>query len=141
MAKSGNILALDYGYRRIGLALASWAARLPAQLGYIDVEKAHSVIETIQKLIDENEVSHLVVGLARGLDGQETSQSQNCRNFAQSLGVFGLPIELQDEAGTSILAEEKLQVGKKPYTKGDIDSLAAVLILEDYLANKGTTDE
>jgi putative transcription antitermination factor YqgF len=78
----------------------------------------------------------MVVGLPRGLDGQETSQTTYSRQFADELGQHlgqTVKIVLQDEAVTSAKAIAELDAAKKHYAKGDVDALAATYILEDYL--------
>jgi putative holliday junction resolvase len=129
-----NILSLDVGERRIGVALANMAARLPAPLTVIDRLKFPEAITEIERLIRENNISTVIVGLPRGLDGQETEQTVKVRKFAANLSkAISQPVVLQDEAGTSLAAEELLNRRGKPYQKGDIDAEAAVLILQDWL--------
>lgn len=73
--------------------------------------------------------------MPRNLSGEETAQSATIRQFAQELATYtDLPITLQDETLSSRQAEEELKSRGKPYSKADIDSLAATLILEDYLS-------
>lgn len=133
MASTHSVLALDYGEKRIGVALASLAARIASPLAFIEVEK-NNVIDKINELINEHEASDLVVGLPRGLNGQETEQTKKVREFVETLSSnVNIPVHLQDEAGTSLLAEQDLRVSRKKYTKGDIDSMSAALILSDWL--------
>ena len=75
-----------------------------------------------------------MIGLPRGLDGQETAQTMTVRAFGTMLGkALKLPVHWQDEALTSVQAASELEQRGKAYRKADIDSLAAVYILEDYL--------
>jgi len=128
-----TILALDVGAQRIGVATANVIARIASPL--VTIPNNESIVETVQQLIAENDVEMLVVGLPRGLDGQETAQTQTVRDFVsnlqQTIGDF--PMQFQDEALTSRKAEEELEARGKPYQKGDIDALAATYILDDYL--------
>jgi len=134
-ALSSNILAIDVGTRRMGVAIASLEARLAHPLVTIEAEDEHTFIVKLKELIDEHEVGTVVVGLPRGMDGQETNQTRLTREFARRLkDEAKVKIYLQDEAGTSLQAEEELQDKNQPYTKGDIDKLAAALILHDWLA-------
>lgn len=87
--------------------------------------------QQLEHLIIEHQVDELVVGLPRSLDGGETDQTKAARFFAVELATFKLPIHLQDEAGTSELARER--IGKKLTAKGQIDAEAAAIILQDYL--------
>lgn len=134
MSVTHNILALDVGDRRIGVALASLEARMAAALLTIDRLNEADVFATILKLVNEHQAEAVVIGLPRGMDGQETAQTKTARDFAAELQrCFDVPVHLQDEAATSLLAEEALQAAGKPYQKGDIDKLAAAYILNDWL--------
>lgn len=83
--------------------------------------------------IRENGVTALVVGLPRGMDGQETEQTRKTREFTKLLTEkTKLPIYLQDEAATSIAAEAELK-SRGQYNREMVDALAATLILEDFL--------
>ena len=129
---TGTILGLDVGARRIGLARASYAARLAAPFGTL--ENNAETLDRLRAICQQEQVRQLVIGLPRGLDGQETAQTLTVRAFGALLGnALGLPIHWQDEALTSVQAEAELEARGKSYQKGDIDSLAAVYILEDYL--------
>lgn len=134
---SSAILALDVGEVRIGVALADAELRFPNPLTTLDNNA--KVWEKLGKLIDDNEVKTVVIGLPRGLDGQETAQTQSTRSFiAEFRANFTVPIETQDEALTSVKAEAELEARGKPYKKTDVDALAATYILEDYLQVGGT---
>lgn len=126
------ILALDVGHKRIGVAIASTAARIASPLTTLDAEV--DVIDQLRTLIDQKAVTELVIGLPRGLNGQETTQTASVRTFAATLAQFGLPVHFQDEAVTSQKAKAELNARGKQYVKGDIDALAASYILEDFLS-------
>ena len=133
MASSvGSILALDVGARRIGVARASYAARLAAPLDAIQNDA--DTLDNLRELCAKEDVRQLVVGLPRSLEGLDTAQTLTVRAFSKMLGAaLDLPVHLQDEALTSVQAEAELDARGKTYSKGAIDSLAAVYILEDYL--------
>lgn len=128
----GKILALDIGAARIGLALADARIRLAQPSGIVRND-AHAAAE-LQALCVREGVVQLVAGLPRGMDGQETRQTDTVRVVGTQLSrTLGLPLAWQDEAATSLQAEAELQARGKPYAKADIDALAATYILEDYL--------
>lgn len=130
---SGIVLGIDVGLRRVGVASASLIARLPSPLTTIDREKADAIDE-ITRLVSTEGAETVVVGLPRGLDGQETGQTAITRQFAADLTAkLDVPVVMQDEAGTSVEAEARLKRRGQGYTKADIDAEAAVLILDDYL--------
>ncbi len=129
----GTILALDVGAARIGIAIASNVARLARPHGVV-LNDARA-LDTLGELCRAEGVTQLVVGLPRGLDGQNTAQTLTVKAFGALLGkALDLPVAWQDEALTSVQAEAELIKRGKTYKKEDIDALAAVYILEDYLA-------
>ena len=132
---SGSILALDVGTKRIGLALASYVARISSP--YKTISNDDATWQTLRDICQQEGITQLVVGLPRGLDGQTTAQTEYAESFAHTLAAeVGLPIQLQDEAVTSRQAEAELAARGKHFVKGDIDALAAVYILDDYLAER-----
>ncbi len=123
-------LGIDYGSKRIGLALGDSDIKLARPLTTLDASKP-AYWDQLKAFMNEHRVDELVVGLPRGLDGGETDQTKAARFFAVELASLKLPIHLQDEAGTSELARER--IGKKLVTKGQIDAEAAAIILQDFL--------
>jgi putative holliday junction resolvase len=131
-ADGGTILALDIGAARVGLAVASRTARIAQPLGALPNDKA--LTARLRELCDRERAGQLVIGLPRGLNGQETAQTAAARTIGINLAdALTLPYHWQDEAVTSVQAEAELRARGKPYKKADIDALAAVYILEDYL--------
>ena len=140
MAASSTILSLDVGEKRIGVARADLAVCIASVVATLD--RTETIIEDIQKLVLDNDATAVIIGLPRGLDGQETAQTQSVRRFADQLQPnIAVDIIFQDEALTSRQAEAELEKRGKPYKKSDIDALAAIYILEDYMASirKGTS--
>jgi putative Holliday junction resolvase len=125
-------LALDIGLQRIGVAIAQSDSRLPKPLDVIF--NNDNFIDQLEQLIQINNVNELIIGIPHGLDGQSTEQTRYTEEFVPTLKKsINLPIYKQDEAVTSVQAEEELIARGKPYSKGDIDSLAATYILDDFL--------
>ena len=127
-----SVLGLDVGSKRVGVAVASLVARLPRPLVTLDATD-DSLLSELGAIIRNEEVGRLVVGLPRGMEGQQTAQTEYSLQFTKNLQAhFDLPIDMQDEALTSKHAEAELQKRGKPYKPGDIDALAATYILEDW---------
>lgn len=126
-------LGLDYGSVRIGVARADSKTKLASPL--MTLTQPPRDFRAIEALITDQAATALIVGLPRSLDGEDTAQTATARKFARELARFGLPIHLVDEAGTSSVAEERLQATGKPYARADIDAEAAAIILQDYLDN------
>jgi putative Holliday junction resolvase len=135
MPATSSILGLDVGGKRVGVAVASLAARLPTPL--VTLERNDGFFVELADIIKAEGAEALVVGLPRGMEGQHTAQTGEIETFARSLsGHFGLPVHMQDEALTSKHAEAELEALGKPYVRGDIDALAATYILQDWLAGQ-----
>lgn len=128
-----TILALDIGDARTGVASANTIAQIASPLTVIE----HPITELPAKVADlvlQHQASLLVIGLPRGLHGQDTAQTKHIQECIDKIGqLVEVPIQTQDEAVTSQKAESELRSRGKPYTKGDIDALAATYILQDYL--------
>ena len=136
LTEVNNIIALDVGERRIGVAIANSLARLPHPL--LTIDRKTDYWQQLKTILRDEQVAKIIVGLPRSREGQETAQTAATRNFIAELGQhFDLPIELQDEALTSVKAETELGKKGKTYTKADVDALAATYILEDYLSGIG----
>ena len=122
-----EILALDVGSRRIGVARASSRAGLAEPLKTLKTEAA---ILQLQKMIKENDVEAIVIGLPRSLSGEDTAQTRWVRDWASRAKTeLGIPLYWQDEALTTQVAEDQHQGGKVH----DVDALAAAVILQDFL--------
>ena len=129
---NSGVLALDVGTVRVGVAIASAHAQLPRPL--ITLSNNESFTEQLQQLIKNELIGKLVIGLPRGLNGQDTPQTAYVREFTENLQTaVELPVTFQDEALSSTRAKQELEARGKLYQKGDVDALAATYILEDYL--------
>lgn len=128
-----SVIALDVGERRIGVGVASLQARFARPLTTLD--NGDTLLAQLQELVAEHDVTAVVIGLPRGLEGQSTGQTTYAKTFAKTIEArLGLPLYWQDEAVTSKKAEAELRARGKPYKKGDVDALAATYILEDFLS-------
>lgn len=131
MSRTKSFLALDVGEKRIGVALGDDGVRLAFPYETIEVD-GNEVVRIAELAISEH-ADTIVVGYPRNQSGEATAQTAYVEAFVSRLEDFDAPIVFQDESLTSVLAEQRLQSYKKPYTKGDIDALAAAIILQDYL--------
>lgn len=135
MNRSKAVLALDVGEKRIGVATTDGSVRIARPLGVIEVDGQE--FDRIIRSIADEKADVVVIGYPRNQSGEATAQTTFVEAFKDRLGqVTDVQLVFQDESLTSVLAEERLRSHGKPYTKGDIDSLAAALILEDYLESK-----
>ncbi len=119
-----NLLGIDFGESKIGLALA--VSPLAEPIGVV------KDIEDVVKICREQEIGKIIIGLSEG----EMAKKQ--RRFGQKLsGLTGLPVEFQDETLTTKEAITKMKEVKKKIKDKEEDSFAASLILQDYLDRMG----
>lgn len=137
-------LGIDYGERRIGLALsdatgllASPWKRLPndANVG----AAAKRIADEVRALQVDEELDAIVIGLPRRLNGEPTDQTARVQKLAQLLAAeVTVPISLQDERLTSHAADELLAQRERDWKKRkeQLDAMAAALILQDFLDHR-----
>lgn len=138
-----RFLGVDYGAKRIGLALSDHAASLARPWQMVPaagdpVRSAAVVAKVIATLraSDDGELDGVVVGLPRRLNGEDTDQTPHVRTFVAALAAqTELSVELQDERLTSVEAESRLAVREKDWKKRKtlIDAESASILLQDYL--------
>lgn len=131
MASSDNLLALDIGEKRIGVARANAIARIPEPLAI-----ASTTSGDLYEVIVEQSPSVVVVGLPHNMDGQETAQTQTIKdwvadNLSASSKELNFEIVYADESLSSVKAREQYP-GRK-----HIDDIAACYILQNYLDTSG----
>jgi putative Holliday junction resolvase len=125
-----NVLGLDIGESKTGVARVNMIARLPQVVATL--KNDNNFIPEITKIINEENIDAMVVGLPRNMNGEETAQTKYVRDYVENyLKSLKLPIIFQDETLSSKAAEVRL--AGSGYKKTDIDAMAAVVILEDYL--------
>ena len=130
MAAKKNILALDVGDRRVGVALADSQIKIAVPYGYL--ERSDKIIQQITELMLDHDINILVVGYPRNQAGEATKQTESVEQFAKELAEVEIDADLvfQDESLSSVEAERRLGRVKD---KGKIDAEAASIILQDYL--------
>ena len=136
-----KIIGLDVGTKRIGVARADSTTRIAVPSGFIIVDG--SEWQEIARLANMYSTNWFVLGLPRSNEGNETQQSMYVRQFAKDLvqKIPGAKVRFQDESLTSVEAEDRLKARKKTYEKGEIDSEAAAIILQDFLENFDKKDQ
>lgn len=136
-----RILGLDYGTKTVGVAVTDALGITVQPLETITRDadnKLRPTFRRIEELIEEMNVQEIVLGLPLNMDGSEGERATRSREFADMLERrTGLSVHLLDERLTTIEADEILDscgIPKKNH-KRYVDSVAAVLILEDYVRN------
>lgn len=133
----GRVIAIDYGEKRIGVAVTDEERILARGLTTIEVtKKARDPLPELQAILEKFVPDVIVVGLPRNMDGSEGFMAEAVYDFVERVEtITAIPMVLIDERLTSKMAEASLRsAGKKPSRdKGSIDQEAARLLLEDYL--------
>ena len=130
-----TIASLDFGKRRIGLALAYGADGMVIPLEVIERKSLVRDLARVVARLAELEVSRVIVGLPLNMDGTEGRAAQSAAQFADELRqASGLVVELFDERLTSFEARERLREFGGRHPRGGIDAIAAAIILEGWLA-------
>ena len=131
MSRTKQLVGLDIGTARIGVAMADTGVRIAIPNGVIDVDGQE--VAKIAELVIANDVATVVVGYPRNQSGEATGQTASVEAFAAKLRDLDAELIFQDESLTSVMAEQRLQARGQGYSKGDIDSEAAAIILQDYM--------
>lgn len=132
----GRVLAIDYGEKRIGLAISDPMRILATGLQTLQEGERAARIR-IAELVQERSVTEIVVGLPLGLDGHPSAKTGKVLSFIDALKAeVEVPIQTIDERFTTAMAKKmlpELELKKKRRTKSKLDELAAVVILRSYL--------
>jgi len=135
-----KLMGIDYGIRRVGVAVTDEQGLSIRGLTTIDRKKKPDLIAAILSLIKQEKPEALVIGLPLDINMAETVMSKEVRSFAEKLQVSsGLPVNFVDESYSSKKAAELMRFRKKKMRKDKaaIDRLAACLILQSYREDQG----
>lgn len=137
----GRLLAVDYGERRIGLAISDPMGIIASPAGFIArrAGKRPPVAEIIRRAT-ALEARGFVVGLPLDENGEDTDRATEVRRFAENLQRrTGLPVELIDERYSTAAALRAIREmgGSTRQRKGEVDALAATILLQQALARGG----
>ena len=130
------ILALDYGQKRIGVAVSDPTGTLARPLPFLDAEPFSRVVAKLQELIRTESVEFILVGMPRNMDGSYGQSAQNVRSFvAQLQRSLTVPIETRDERLSTVQASRMLHdAGHDTRAqKTKIDSASAAVLLQSHL--------
>ncbi|MEA2103289.1 MAG: Holliday junction resolvase RuvX [Candidatus Cloacimonadota bacterium] len=131
-----RLLGIDFGERRIGIALSDESMVFSSPYITIDVKKTPDYFKKIHKIIGDKQVTKIVIGNPLNVEGQDTHKSKTIKQFADKLAnLIEVPIVFWDETHTTLKAKEILKLNKKSLKKHkkELDKIAASLMLEDYM--------
>jgi len=132
-----RVLALDVGKKRIGLAISDELGITAQGLETLERTRIREDLERLKQIATSANVSLLLVGNPLHLSGSESRQATYIREFSERLGRYlNLPVLYWDERLTSVEAERVLRQSGASFEqrKKSVDRIAAVLLLENYLA-------
>lgn len=137
LPSTGRIIALDPGTKRIGIAVCDELRVTTRPLPYFTVSSWKKLLVHVTALIAEFDAVALVIGLPLDSDGNDQEMTQIAREMARKFKLsLQIPVFLQDERVSSYEAKSRLwQSGANlQETRSQVDSEAAAIILEDFLA-------
>ena len=128
-------LAFDFGMKSIGVAVGQSITGTAAPLNALPARDGIPNWDLVGDLMKEWQPEQLIVGLPLNMDGTEQEVTLAAKKFARRLnGRYNLPVDTHDERLTTVDAKAELfaRKGYKSLTKGKVDSVSAVLILESW---------
>ncbi len=136
-----KVLAVDYGSKRVGLAVGDSLTRLASPLALVATTRQQAVLEAILERTREFEVERIVVGYPLNMDGSRGPACAAVDRFVAFLRKrVGVPVVLVDETLSSFAAEEKGKEIEPDFRKRRkfLDSVAAQVILESFFEKERT---
>jgi putative Holliday junction resolvase len=136
-----RILAIDYGTKRIGIAISDPTGTLASPLETIPAYPFERFVDRLKQIILEKEVSLILVGMPRSLNGQYGESANRVLDFVNVLkAAVTVPVKTWDERLTTVQAQRSMHDagGKTKDFRQKLDSMAAAVLLQSYLdANPG----
>lgn len=125
------ILSIDYGTKRIGIAKGDTESCIARPFGFIENKNDDFVFNELSKIIKEEWIDEILIGVPKGLSGVETEQTKYTVDFIEKLSVFAeqkkLKLTTIDERLSS--REASTMISKK----GHLDDVAAMIFLQGYI--------
>jgi putative Holliday junction resolvase len=134
-----KILAIDFGERRIGLAISEAETDVAIPLTTVRRKSDRQALEAIGKVVDREHIELLLIGEPLNMDGSRGDMARRAISFASKLhSATGVSYEMVDETLTSKAAKERLiEAGVDVKRHRDrVDAVAAQLLLEQYLSDR-----
>ncbi|MFN2363307.1 MAG: Holliday junction resolvase RuvX [Halarsenatibacteraceae bacterium] len=134
-----RILAIDYGQKRVGLALSDRLGITAQPFKTIINQSREELIDELAEIIKDNDITEVVIGLPLHMNGTEGERAEKSRILAADLeGALNIPVYLQDERLSSAEVEKVMLAGdlSRKKRRAKRDKLAASIILRTYLAKR-----
>ena len=131
----GRALGIDFGTKRVGLALSDRSNMIASPYKTLNYVSEKDLITQLEIIVTKNDIEILVLGLPINMKGKDTAQTIKVRNFKEILSALRIPIVYEDERLSSVSAINSLMLQnvKTGHSKPEIDKTAAAIILQQYL--------
>ncbi|GIQ70108.1 putative pre-16S rRNA nuclease [Xylanibacillus composti] len=134
-----RILGLDYGDRKIGVAVSDAFGWTAQGVEVLNRTASEQDLERLREIVEQHEVTEIVLGLPKNMNGSIGPRAEICMAFAEELKhALGLPVTLWDERLSTAMVERTLiaaDISRKK-RKQVVDKMAAAVILQSYLDTK-----
>jgi putative Holliday junction resolvase len=134
-----RVLAIDHGTKRVGLAISDETRTIAQPLEFVPAEPAAKLLQRLQAMVAERNVSQVLVGLPRNMNGTYGPAADKVREFVAALEkVLTVPVKTWDERLTSAQANRFLiETGmRREKRKERVDQTAAAILLQSYLDSR-----
>ena len=139
LCSMGRLLAIDYGAKRTGIAVTD-----PLQLiaTALETVPSHEMLKFLKAYVAREVVDAFIIGLPKGLDGNDTDNTPRVRRFVTHLqnALPDIPVYWHDERFTSVMALQTMiangSTKKDRRVKGNIDKVSAAIILQSYMESR-----
>jgi putative Holliday junction resolvase len=131
-----RFLAIDYGTKRVGLALSDETGTIAQPLGLLPAEPAAKLFDGLKATVAQRQVEAIVVGIPRNMNGTYGPAAEKTREFVAALQmVLTVPVHTWDERLTTVQAQRFLiETGmRREKRKERVDQTAAAILLQSYL--------
>jgi putative Holliday junction resolvase len=138
-----RVLGLDYGMKRVGIALSDPMGTIAQPVGFVAAEPFAALLEQLRSTIREQEVELILVGMPRNMDGSYGPAALRVQAFVAALrDAVAIPIKTWDERLSSVQANRFLAQAsvKGRARKEKVDQTAAAIVLQSYLDSRAAAE-
>ncbi|MDD2487360.1 MAG: Holliday junction resolvase RuvX [Candidatus Gracilibacteria bacterium] len=128
-----NYLGIDYGTRKIGLAINVENISVP-----LKIIENKSAVDQIKQIVNDRKIDQIIIGIADHVNGRESDHSRRIKSFSGILRKdIGIDVIFHDERFSSFEAKTSMEnIGMKKFDSKRLDDVAACIILQSYLDSK-----
>ena len=133
-----RVMGIDYGVRKIGVAISDPLKIISYPYKTIDVKKTPDYISEIKKIVDEKKIESIVVGYPITLSGNSSAQTKITQNFIDkiasvlNISIYKCDERLSSQEAKRYLREQNIKIG---HNKEKVDQMSASLILRQFLSS------